>query len=105
MTRIRTCRREVSPVEVTQDCLARIERLNPVLNAFITILAESAMAEARRAEAEILRGEWRGALHGVPPPVNALLQRLACRAAVEGAAAGAWRIEELSELAGVPHGE
>ena len=46
-----------------------------------------------------------GALHGVPTPVNALLQRLAIRAAAEGAAPGAWRIEELSELAGVPHGE
>jgi 2-dehydropantoate 2-reductase len=58
-------------------------------------------------EAEFLNGEivLLGALHGVPTPVNALLQRLACRAAAEGAAAGAWRIEDLSELAGVPHGE
>ena len=45
------------------------------------------------------------ALHGVPTPVNALLQRLALRAAAEGSAAGTWRIEDLSELAGVPHGE
>ncbi len=58
-------------------------------------------------EAEFLNGEivLMGGLHGVPTPVNALLQRLASRAAAEGAAAGAWRIEELSELAGVPHGE
>jgi hypothetical protein len=40
----------------------------------------------------------------VATPVNALLQRLASQAAAEGAVAGAWRIEELSELAGVPHG-
>ena len=46
-----------------------------------------------------------GALHGVATPVNALLERLAIRAAAEGAGAGTWRIEELSELAGVPHGE
>ena len=56
-------------------------------------------------EAEFLNGEivLMGALHGVATPVNALLQRLASRAAAEGADAGAWRIEELSELAGVPH--
>jgi 2-dehydropantoate 2-reductase len=46
-----------------------------------------------------------GGLFGVPTPVNALLQRLALRAAAEGAAPGSWRIDELSELAGVHHGE
>ena len=58
-------------------------------------------------EAEFLNGEivLLGALHGVPTPVNALLQRLALRAAAEGAPPGAWRIEDLSELAGVRHGE
>ncbi len=66
-------RREVSPVEVTRECLERIERLNPALNAFITVMAESALAEARRAEAEILRGEWRGALHGVPVALKDLI--------------------------------
>jgi len=65
--------KEVSPVEATADCLARIEKLNPALNAFITIMAESALAEARRAEAEILRGEWRGALHGVPVALKDLI--------------------------------
>jgi len=59
-------RKRVSPVELTQACLARIERLNPVLNAFITVTAESAVAEARQAEAEIRRGRWRGPLHGIP---------------------------------------
>ena len=53
-------RREISPVEITQDCLLRIEKGNPELNAFITVMADSALAEAQRAEAEILRGEWRG---------------------------------------------
>ena len=37
-------------MEVTRDCLARIEKLNPELNAFITVTAESALAEARKAE-------------------------------------------------------
>lgn len=56
----------ISPVELTQACLARIERLNPVLNAFITVTAESALASARAAETEIRRGRWRGPLHGIP---------------------------------------
>jgi 2-dehydropantoate 2-reductase len=58
-------------------------------------------------EAELLNGEivLLGRFHGVPTPVNALLQRLAVRAAAEGAPPGTWRIHDLSELAGVPHGE
>jgi aspartyl-tRNA(Asn)/glutamyl-tRNA(Gln) amidotransferase subunit A len=59
-------RRAVSPVELTQACLARIERLNPVLNAFITVTADQAFQQARDAEAEIRKGKWRGPLHGVP---------------------------------------
>lgn len=58
--------REISPVELTQLCLQSIARLNPNLNAFITVTAESALAEARQAEAEIQNGRWRGPLHGVP---------------------------------------
>ena len=49
-------RGEISPVEITRECLQRIEKLNPALNAFITVMAESALAEARTAEAEIARG-------------------------------------------------
>ncbi|HET8887440.1 MAG TPA: amidase [Candidatus Angelobacter sp.] len=56
----------LSPVDLTQACLKRIERLNPKLNAFITVTAESALAQARAAEAEIQRGHWRGPLHGIP---------------------------------------
>ena len=58
--------KRVSPVELTEDCLRRIERLNPKLNAFVTITADSAMAEARHAEAEIQEGRWKGPLHGIP---------------------------------------
>ena len=64
---------KVSPVELTRECLTRIEKLNPVLNAFITITADSAMAEARRAETEITRGEWRGPLHGIPLALKDLI--------------------------------
>jgi aspartyl-tRNA(Asn)/glutamyl-tRNA(Gln) amidotransferase subunit A len=59
-------RKRLSPVDLTQAFLAQIERLNPSLNAFITVSAESAMASARCAETEIQRGQWRGPLHGVP---------------------------------------
>jgi 2-dehydropantoate 2-reductase len=57
-------------------------------------------------EAEFLNGEivLLGALHGVPTPVNALLQRLALAAAADGTGPGSWRIEELSALAGIDHG-
>ena len=64
--------RNLSPVEVTTALLARIERLNPSLNAFLTITAEAAFADARRAEEEILRGDARGPLHGVPVSVKDL---------------------------------
>jgi 2-dehydropantoate 2-reductase len=58
-------------------------------------------------EAEFLNGEivMLGRLHGVPTPVNAVLARQAVRAAAEGAGPGSWRIEDLSKLAGVDHGE
>src|SRR5208282_3993859 len=72
-------RREVSPVEITVTCLERIEKLNPALNAFITVMAESALAEARAAEAEILRGEWRGPLHGIPIALKDLIDTAGVR--------------------------
>jgi aspartyl-tRNA(Asn)/glutamyl-tRNA(Gln) amidotransferase subunit A len=58
--------RRLSPVELTRDCLARIERLNPDLNAFITVTAERALEQARQAESEIGSGNYRGPLHGIP---------------------------------------
>ena len=58
--------REVSPVEVVEACLARIEETEPTLNSFITLAPEQARDAARRAEAEIGRGNYRGPLHGIP---------------------------------------
>lgn len=57
---------KVSPVTITKACLKRIEQLNPKLNAFITVTAERALAEAALAEKEIREGKWRGRLHGIP---------------------------------------
>ena len=71
--------RNLSPVDLTQACLARIERLNPQLNAFITVTADSALAEARRAEAEIQRGHWRGPLHGIPIALKDLIDTAGVR--------------------------
>jgi len=59
-------RQEVSPVEIIDAHLARIEATEPVLNSFITLLPEQARSAARRAEAEIRAGKYRGPLHGIP---------------------------------------
>lgn len=63
-TRIRA--RELSPVELTEGFLARIDRYNDRYNAFVTVTRDLALAQARAAEAEIAAGRWRGPLHGVP---------------------------------------
>jgi len=57
---------KISPVEATRDCLARIDRLDGGLRAFITVDHAGALETARRLEAEQGRGAWRGPLHGVP---------------------------------------
>ena len=58
--------RDVSPVEVVEACLAQIEKTEPTLNSFITLMPEQARSAARRAEEEIGRGNYRGPLHGIP---------------------------------------
>lgn len=65
-------RKELSPVEVTQALLARIEALEPRLHAYALTTPELALEQARRAEAEVMRGESRGPLHGVPIAVKDL---------------------------------
>lgn len=63
---------ELSPVEVTQTLLDRIKRLEPKLHPFATVMAETALQQARTAEEEIRRGMDRGVLHGVPVAVKDL---------------------------------
>jgi aspartyl-tRNA(Asn)/glutamyl-tRNA(Gln) amidotransferase subunit A len=59
-------RKQLSPVELTRLYLERIETHNKQLNAYITILAEEALNEANQAESEIMKGNYRGPLHGIP---------------------------------------
>src|SRR5580704_16547899 len=59
-------KRELSPVELTQSRLDRIEKLDGKLNSFIRVLADDALASARADESEIAAGRYKGALHGIP---------------------------------------
>ncbi|MEA2523163.1 MAG: amidase [Thermomicrobiales bacterium] len=65
-------RREVSPVELIEATLRRIEALNPILNAYITVLGDQARVAAKIAEREIAAGAYRGPLHGIPVSVKDL---------------------------------
>ena len=56
----------ISPVELTEAILTRIERLDGKLHAYARLMTESAMAQAKQAEAELVSGNDRGPLHGVP---------------------------------------
>ncbi len=63
-------RRELSPVDLVDACLERVEALDGRLNAFITLLATEARAAARAAADEIASGTYRGPLHGVPVAIK-----------------------------------
>lgn len=64
--------RTLSPVEVTSALLDRIDRLNPAINAYVLVTREMAMAQARAAEAAVMRGDRIGALAGVPVSIKDL---------------------------------
>jgi aspartyl-tRNA(Asn)/glutamyl-tRNA(Gln) amidotransferase subunit A len=65
-------RRRISAVELTTAALSRIERINPKLQAFITVTAERALQQARQADSELAAGKDRGPLHGIPVAVKDL---------------------------------
>ena len=65
--------RELTAVRVTDQCLRRVEADNPTLNAFITVMADEAMRQAREADQELAAGNDRGPLHGVPISIKDLL--------------------------------
>ncbi|MCP4048681.1 MAG: amidase [Gammaproteobacteria bacterium] len=64
--------RKLSPVELTESMLERIDAIDPQLNAFAFVTAELAMDQARQAEKEISAGRYRGTLHGIPIAVKDL---------------------------------
>src|SRR5450432_414864 len=79
-------RREISPVDLTKECLEAIARLNPTLNAFITVTADSALEEANLAENEIAAGNYRGPLHGIPTGLKDLIDTADVRTTAASAA-------------------
>jgi aspartyl-tRNA(Asn)/glutamyl-tRNA(Gln) amidotransferase subunit A len=66
--RIKT--RQLSPVELTEAILKRIDQVEPEVHAFITLTREEALAAARSAESDIMAGHYRGSLHGIPVAVK-----------------------------------
>src|ERR1700690_344128 len=67
-------KKKLSPVELVDAHLARIEKLNPKLNAFVQVDADAARREARTAEGAVLRGERLGPLHGVPVSIKSSIE-------------------------------
>jgi len=65
--------RRLSSLELTQACLANIERLNPVINAFITVTDQLALRQAKQADAELAAENYRGPLHGIPIALKDLI--------------------------------
>src|SRR5688572_281286 len=70
--------RSISPVEVAQECLDRIERLNPALNAVVTV-APDVLDRALAAEGALLRGQLFGPLHGVPVTIKDTIETAGLR--------------------------
>jgi len=86
--------RRVSPVELTEACLARIGAAEPRLNAFVTVTADLARAQARDAEGEIAAGHYRGPLHGIPVAVKDLFATKGIRTTAGSRILADWIPEE-----------
>ncbi len=65
---------QITPLELTQACLDRIQQVDPQTNSFITLTAESALIEANRAGTELQSGKYHGPLHGIPFAVKDLFE-------------------------------
>lgn len=89
---------EIGPVELTEAQLARIERQQNRLNAFITVTADIALAEARDAEAELKAGRRRGPLHGIPLAYKDLLATAGVRTTFASRAYADWVPEQDATL-------
>ena len=86
--------RRVSPVSLTEACLARIKAVEPRLNAFITVTAELAREQARQAEREIEAGRYRGPLHGIPVAVKDLFATKGIRTTAGSRILASWIPDE-----------
>lgn len=83
-------RRDLSAVELVRACLDRIEEANPVLNAFITVDYDGALAAAKRADDEIAADQHRSALHGIPVAVKDNLPTAGLRTTYNSRAYASW---------------
>lgn len=86
--------KQLSPVEVTSYLLARIEALNPSLHAYITIMSEEALRQAALLESELMKGELRGPLHGVPIGVKDNVQTKGVRTTAGSKVLADWLPDE-----------
>jgi aspartyl-tRNA(Asn)/glutamyl-tRNA(Gln) amidotransferase subunit A len=86
-------RKDVSPVEVTRTVLDRLGSLNPRLNAFLTAFGEQALGAAKRAEQELIAGQPRGPLHGVPLALKDILAVRGVRVAGGSTVLGIWILD------------
>src|SRR2546421_7203975 len=89
--------RVVSPVEIVDIVLDRIEKTQPTLNAFITVSADDARAAAKAAEAAVMRGDALGPLHGVPFAVKDLVNTVGVRTTF-----GSWALADNAPSADSP---
>ncbi|MEE8362529.1 MAG: amidase, partial [Dehalococcoidia bacterium] len=87
-------RGEVSPVELTELTLRRIDEFNPTLHAYLTVTADDALAAAAEAEQAVMRGDELGPLHGVPIPIKDLVPTKGVRTTMGSAAFSDWTPEE-----------
>ena len=71
--------RELSSCEAVSAALARLESVEGKLNAFITVLRETALAEAKNADEQIARGQYRGPLHGAPVTIKDMFETAGVR--------------------------
>jgi aspartyl-tRNA(Asn)/glutamyl-tRNA(Gln) amidotransferase subunit A len=91
-------RQQVSPVEVTQAVLDRLEQLNPRLNAVLTNLGEQALEAAKLAEQDLVAGQPRGPLHGVPLALKDILALRGVHVTAGSKVLGTWIADGLCRV-------
>lgn len=92
------CTGALSPVALTESCLARIAALDGTLHTFITVTAQSALEEARQAERDIAAGRYRGPLHGIPIAHKDLIATRGVRTTAHSRQLAHWIPDEDAEV-------